>query len=116
MFKQTRLIQAYVVGQFVMIGCAGSGDAQAKAAGLARIGGEKKARATIISPSGQIEYMNGFEGLEIAGADGGGVRFGSHWQSPNLARLGDYRLWIDKQGKLRLKNSAPTSDDDGSTV
>jgi hypothetical protein len=116
MFKQTRLIQAYVVSQFVMIGCTGSGDAQAKGAGLARIGGERKARATIISPSGQIEYMNGFEGLEIAGEDSGGVRFGSHWQSPNLARLGDYRLWVDKQGKLRLKNGAPSSDDDGSAV
>ena len=33
MFKQTRLIEAYVVGQFVMIGCAGSGDARAKGAG-----------------------------------------------------------------------------------
>jgi hypothetical protein len=116
MFKQTRLIQAYVVSQFVMIGCTGGGDAQAKGAGLARIDGEKKARATIISPSGRVEYMNGFEGLEIAGKDGGGVRFGSHWQSPNLAQLGGYRLWVDKQGKLRLKNGAPSSDDDGSAV
>jgi hypothetical protein len=116
MFKQTRLIQAYVVSQLVMIGCAGSGDAQAKDAGLARIGGEKKARATIVSPNGRIEYMNGFEALEIAAKDGGGVRFGSHWQSPNLARLGDYRLWIDKQGKLRLKNGEPISDEDGSAV
>jgi hypothetical protein len=116
MFKQTRLIQAYVVSQFVMIGCTGSGDAQAKGAGLARIGGEKRGRATIISPSGDVEYMNGFEGLEIAARGGGGIRFGSHWQSPSLAQLGDYRLWIDKQGKLRLKNGAPTSDDDGSAV
>jgi hypothetical protein len=116
MFKQNRLIQAHVVSQLVMIGCAGSGDAQAKDAGLARISGEKKARATIISPNGRIEYINGFEALEIAGKDGGGVRFGSHWESPNLARLGDYRLWIDKNGKLRLKNGDPTSDEDGSAV
>lgn len=116
MFKQTVLLQAYVVGQFVMVGCAGSGDGQAKSAGLAVLGGEKSARATIISPSGRIEYQNGFEGLEIASKEGGGVRFGSGWQSPNLMQLGDHRLWIDKQGRLRLKKGRPTSDEDGSTV
>ena len=84
-------------------------------AGLARIGGEKKGRATIVAPSGAVEYAKGFEGLELA-APGGGVRFGSHWQSPNLAQLGDYRLWIDGKGRLRFKNGAPTSDEDGSAV
>jgi hypothetical protein len=115
MFNQKRLIDAYLVGQFVMIGCAGSGDARAKGAGLARIGGEKKARATIVSPSGAIEYTNGFEGLEIAGK-GSGARFGGDWQSPNLAQLGNYRLWIDRRGRLRLKDGAPTSDEDGAPV
>ena len=42
MFNQKRLIDAYVVSQLVLIGCAGSGDARAKAAGLARLDGEKK--------------------------------------------------------------------------
>jgi len=115
MFNQTRLIEAYVVGQLVMIGCAGSGDARASRAGLARIGGEKRGRATIVAPSGAVEYAKGFEGLELS-APGGGVRFGSHWQSPNLAQLGDYRLWIDGKGRLRFKNGAPTSDEDGSAV
>jgi hypothetical protein len=117
MFKQRRLIQAYVVSQFTMIGCTGSGDGQAKGASLALIGGERRARATIIAPSGQVDYQNGFEGLEIsAGGTSGGVRFGSHWQSPNLAQLGDYRLWVDQKGKLRLKKGAPTSDEDGSSI
>jgi hypothetical protein len=116
MFKQNRLLQAYIVSQLTMIGCAGSGDGQAKGAGLARLGGEAKARATVISPSGAIEYLNGFEALEIGVTGHGGVRFGSHWQSPNLAQLGNYRLWIDKRGQLRLKNGTPTSDEDGSTV
>jgi hypothetical protein len=116
MFKQNRLIQAYVVSQFTMIGCTGSGDGQAKGAGLARIGGEPRGRATVISPQGAIEYMNGFEAVEIGVTGRGGVRFGSNWQSPNLAQLGDYRLWIDKRGQLRLKNGAPTSDEDGSAV
>lgn len=116
MFNQKRLIDAYVVGHLVMIGCAGSGDARAKAAGLARIDGEKKkARATIVSPSGAIEYVNGLEGLEISGKDGG-ARFGADWQSPNLAQLGEYRLWIDRRGRLRLKNGAPKSDEDGTPV
>jgi len=115
MFKQTRMLQAYVVGQLVVIGCAGSGDGAAKAAGLARIGGEKRARATIMGSNGAIEYIQGFEALEI-GADGAGVRFGSDWRSPNLPRMGDYRLWIDQQGRLRLKKGMPTSEGDGAPV
>ena len=116
MFKQKRLIDAYVVGQFVMIGCAGSGDAAAKGAGLARLDGEKNGRATVIAPSGTVEYVKDFDAVEISARDGGGVRFGAHWRSPNLARLGDYRLWVDAKGRLRLKNGAPTSDEDGNTV
>jgi hypothetical protein len=115
MFKQQRLLRAYVVGQLTMIGCAGSGDARAKAAGLARIGGEKSARATIIGASGAIEYVNGFGALEIGGA-GGGIGFSAGWNSPNLARLGDYRLWVDGRGRLRLKKGAPSSDEDGTPV
>lgn len=115
MFKQQRLLRAYVVGQLVMIGCAGSGDARAKGAGLARIGGEKRARATIIGASGAIEYLGGFEALEIGGASGG-IGFSAGWNSPNLARLGDYRLWIDQRGRLRLKKGAPSGDEDGTPV
>jgi hypothetical protein len=115
MFKQQRLLRAHVVGQLVMIGCAGSGDARAKGAGLARIAGEKSARATIIGASGAIEYLNGFEALEIGGATGG-VGFGAGWNSPNQARLGDYRLWVDRRGRLRLKKGAPSGDEDGTPV
>lgn len=115
MFKQQRLLRAYVVGQLVMIGCSGSGGGRAKGAGLARIGGEKKARATIIGASGAIEYVNGFEALEIGGATGG-IAFGAGWNSPNQARLGDYRLWVDRRGRLRLKKGAPSDDEDGTPV
>lgn len=115
MFNQKRLIDAYVVSHLVMIGCAGSGDARAKGAGLARIAGERKARATIVNPTGAVEYVDGFEGLEIAGKDGG-ARFGADWQSPNLAQLGNYRLWVDRRGRLRVKNGSPTSDEDGTLV
>jgi hypothetical protein len=115
-FKQRRLIHAYVVSQFVMIGCTGYGDGEAKGAGLALIGGQPRARATIISPNGTIEYMNGFEALEISATGGGGVRFGAQWQSANLLQLGNHRLWIDKSGKLRLKDGPPRSDEDGTAV
>jgi hypothetical protein len=114
-FKQTRLLQVHVVNQLVMIGCHGSGDAAAKGAGLARIGGEKRARATIMGSSGAVEYIQGFEALEI-GIDGAGVRFGSDWKSSNLPRLGEYRMWVDQQGRLRLKKGIPTSDGDGAPV
>ncbi len=116
MFKQTRLIQAYVVNQLTLIGCTGSGDGQAKGAGLARIGGEKNGRATIIAPSGVVEYQKGFEGIEIAGGARGGARFGSDWNSKNLAQLGDWRLWVDKSGRLRMKSSDPTFDEDGKVI
>lgn len=116
MSKQNRLIQAYVVSQFAMIGCTGSGDGQAKGAGLARLGGEKRARAVVMSSQGTIDTMNGFEVLEIGTSDQGGVRFASGWQSANLLQLGTHRLWIDKSDKLRLKDGAPASDEDGSTV
>jgi hypothetical protein len=115
MFKQNRLIEAYVTGQFTMIGCSGSGDGNAKGAGLALISGEPKGRATIISASGAVDYKKGFDALEIGNKDGG-VRFGSDWESPNLARLGDHRLWVDRKGRLRLKKGVPTSDEDGATV
>ncbi|MCZ6992443.1 hypothetical protein OH407_24235, partial [Salmonella enterica] len=84
-------------------------------AGLARLDGEKKGRATVISSSGRVDYVRDFSGLEISGT-GSGVRFGAHWQSANLAQLGDYRLWVDGKGRLRLKNGAPASDEDGKVV
>ena len=76
---------------------------------------ETKVRA-LIAPSGAVEYVKGFEAIEISAADGGGMRVGAHWQSPNLAQLGDYRLWVDRAGRLRLKKGTPTSDEDGNTV
>ncbi len=114
--KQTRLVQAAIASQLVMIGCSGSGDSQARRAGLARIGGSGSARATIIAPSGEIEYEKGFEGIEIAASGGHGLRLGSRWQSANLMQLGDYRFWIDRAGRLRLKKGTPQSDDDGQAV
>jgi hypothetical protein len=36
------------------------------------------------------------------------------WTDP--ARLGNYYLWVDGSGKLRIKSGVPTSDGDGTVV
>ena len=45
-----------------------------------------------------------------------GASFGAGtWNGGNL-RLGDYRLWVDATGDLRIKNGDPASDTDGVVV
>jgi Pectate lyase superfamily protein len=39
----------------------------------------------------------------------------SGWNAGRL-KLGNYNLWVDASGKLRIKNAAPASDTDGSVV
>ena len=114
-FNQTQLLHAFVTGRLVMIGCTGAGDGNARHAGLARFTGERGAGITLMGCTGAVEYGEGLDGLEIGGPVGG-VGFAAHWQSPNLVRLGDYRLWVDAQGRLRLKHGPPAADDDGTPV
>jgi hypothetical protein len=38
------------------------------------------------------------------------------WNGTGLLTLGIYRLWVDATGKLRIKDSVPTSDTDGTIV
>jgi Pectate lyase superfamily protein/Right handed beta helix region len=114
-FHQTGLIRAFVATRLNMMGCTGSGGGQAADAGLARLGGASSGNATLIGCAGAVRYENGFEALEIGGP-GGGVRFGAHWQSRNLPQLGDYRIWIDRTGRPRIKRGAPTSDEDGAPL
>jgi hypothetical protein len=110
-FNQTRLIRAFVVGPVVMVGCTGSGDGRAKGAGLAHFSGEGATGVTLIGCSGAVGYA-GIDGVEL----GAGIRVPAHWQSPNLLRLGDYRLWVDAHGRLRVKKGAPGADEDGAPV
>lgn len=114
-FHQTGLVRAFVATRLNMMGCTGSGGGNAAGAGLARLGGSSSGNATLIGCSGAVHYANGFEALEIGGPSGG-VRFGAHWQSRNLPQLGDYRIWIDRTGRPRIKRGAPTSDDDGAPL
>lgn len=44
------------------------------------------------------------------------VCFGSGWDDTCLLKLGDYYFWVDAFDILRIKDSAPTYDTDGSPV
>ena len=112
LFHQTGLIHAFVTAQLVLVGCTGSGGGGASQAGLAKLAGTEAGEAVVLGCTGRVDYLGGFEALEIGGA-GGGVRFGADWHSRHLPRLGEYRLWIDASGRLRLKKGVPQADDDG---
>jgi hypothetical protein len=115
MFKQRNLIKATLAGRLVMIGCSGSGDAKAAEAGLAQLRGDPRSSATVIGCSGTVRGEGGFEAVEMGSTDMG-LRVGGDWQSRNLVQLGDHRLWVDRQGRLRIKRGRPDRDDDGAPV
>lgn len=116
MFKQTHLLRGYVAGRLTMIGCTGSGGGAAKEASLARLSGTANSTAIVIGCNGAVACTDGFEALEIGTPGKGGVQFGSDWKSRNLPQLGEYRLWVGRDGRLRMKKGAPSSDDDGALV
>lgn len=45
-----------------------------------------------------------------------GTAYGSAWNSEVLLQLGNYFLWVDATGALRIKNGRPTSDLDGNAI
>lgn len=111
---QTHLLRAYVTHNLVMVGCSGSGDQRAKGAGLARLQGKGRPQVLLVGTRGKVEDDGGVEIVKVGPAAAG--RFPSAWDSRNLARLGEYRLWVDGDGRLRMKRGEPTSDRDGSPV
>lgn len=114
-FKQTAMLKAWVLQELTMIGCAGSGNEQAQGADLAHFDGAPTARIVMIGCRGTTRFANGLDAIEIGGVQSG-ARFGSKWNSHSLAQLGDYRLWIDAKGRLRMKSGRPEADDDGQAV
>ena len=114
-YRQTHLVRAFITNQFVMIGCTASGGGQAKGAKLAKLQGNKRGKATLIGCQGSIDEQGGIDAMDLSRGIGG-MRFGSAWDSPHLPRLGDYRLWVDAKGRLRLKKGSPEGDEDGATV
>jgi hypothetical protein len=116
MFKQTSLLDGFINGKLVMVGCTGSGGGKAKEAYLARLRGQPKAQAIAMGCSGAVRCENGFELLDVGSGEQGGVRFSDRWDGRHPLRLGDHVLWVDESGALRTKKGPPQSDRDGQTV
>jgi hypothetical protein len=114
-YRQTHLVRAFITNRLVMIGCVASGGGGAKGAKLAKLQGNKKGKATLIGCHGAVDRQGGVDVADVTEGAGGGA-FGSEWNSGNLPQLGDYRLWVDGKGRLRLKKGTPTSDQDGAPV
>jgi len=65
----------------------------------------------------QREYVNGSKKLRLGGNLEVGNLSGTSGYSNGHVVLGAYHLWVESAtGKLRLKASAPTADDDGTVV
>ena len=116
--KQTHLIDADLWGSFarlVMVGCRASGEGAAAAAGLARVHGWGTHPATIIGCQGSVTSAGGVRALDIGGP-GGSIGLSAEWHGANPMQMGEYRIWVDSSGRLRLKKGAPDSDGDGRPV
>jgi len=113
--KQTHLLRAFITNQLVMIGCTASGGGDAKGARLAKLQSNRYGTATIVGCQGGVDSIGTFEAAQFGDAHAG-ARFGGNWDSASLMHLGDYSIWIDREGRLRIKNGEPLSDGDGREV
>lgn len=113
-YRQKRLLRAYVTNRLVMIGCRGSGDGDAARAGLAALDGKKEAAFTLVGCEGAVEKKRGVDALDLGDSDG--LAFGAEWNSRNLLKLGEHRLWVDEDGELRVAKGRPRGDKDGKVV
>lgn len=111
---QTHLLRAFITNELVMVGCTAAGSAKAAGAGLARLQGDGQGRAFLLGTRGAVKDDGGIELVKVGPAAAG--RLPSNWDSPNLLRLGDYRLWVDADGALRMKKGRPEADRDGKEV
>jgi hypothetical protein len=66
--------------------------------------------------SSETRFRNATGATTRARIDDSGIRLESHSWNGMLLRLGNYRLWIDADGKLRIKDGAPANDTDGTIV
>lgn len=114
-YRQTHLIRAYVANRLVMIGCTGEGDGDAEGAYLASLHGNDDASITLVGCYGAVERKGKVPVVEV-GTTGTSARFDSKWDSSGLAWLGQYCLWVDGRGRLRMKRGTPSRDEDGSIV
>lgn len=94
----------------VLIGQTSDGGGQARTFlyGDGRIGfsgGSYSADTTFGRDSANCVRMEAGNSFKVDGTWNGG-----------MLRFGDYRLWVDSTGDLRIKNGAPSSDTDGTVV
>ena len=104
-----------MTNNLVMVGCVGQGGDRAKGARLATIKGTKNANVSLIGCRGPVDRDGALSCVEIGGREAG-ARFGGRWDSNNLAWVGEYSLWVDDGGHLRIKKGVPKSDNDGKAV
>jgi aconitase B len=77
---------------------------QNAAASFASTGGD-----VILSPgTGSVSNVSGNVTIQDTAGNAG-------WNTAHL-KIGIYHLWVDSSSRLRVKNSAPTSDTDGTVV
>jgi hypothetical protein len=114
-WKQTHLVRAFVTNHLVMVGCTAAGGGKAKRAKLAKLQSNGRGKATIVGCQGGVDTVGAFDAAQLGG-DNAGARFGAEWNSASLVRLGDYALWVDREGRLRIKQGEPLSDGDGKAV
>ena len=114
-YKQTHLVRTDVLSSLVMVGCTGGGGDGAHGAGLAKLAGRGSGKATLVGCAGRVDRGGEVDILQF-GDTGRDAMFGARWDGGDLLRLGDYRLWVDATGGLRIKRGDPSSDDDGTPV
>lgn len=69
-----------------------------------------------VDVDGGTALTNALTLAEVAKLDANQLpAYASDWQG-TLLRLGDYRIWVDATGALRIKSGAPASDTDGTVV
>ncbi|HEY4343349.1 MAG TPA: right-handed parallel beta-helix repeat-containing protein [Parvibaculum sp.] len=113
--NQTHLLRGFITNHLVMVGCTAAGGGKAKRARLAKLQSNGRGKATIIGCQGGVDTVGAFDAAQLGGDDAG-ARFGAEWNSASLVRLGKYALWVDRAGRLRIKQGDPLSDGDGSAV
>lgn len=93
------------------LACAGSGNA-----GVEILGGSLAGITGPVNRNGkEMTWLRNSAGTMQMQLSGGNTYVsGGTWQGP--MQLGEFRLWVDTGGRLRIKNGQPASDTDGTIV
>jgi hypothetical protein len=116
-YNQTHLIRAHASNQVVLVGCTGYGGGKAKGARLASISSSGHGAFTILGCQGVVDREGNVAVFQPDSRNNvQGTKFGGTWNSPDLFSLGGYALWVDGEGRLRIKQGQPKGDQDGKIV